>query len=133
MHAPTVKNEISWTTLLAAVGLLMTLGGIIWAAGQFNATMDASQKYSTQARQQLQNEITATNRALDNTRSDIGDLQALGPKFDNLAYRLTVQEQGSAQLSKAIEDLKKNLSDQGADIKVIREILTRLDAKDRAK
>ena len=111
MHVqrPTVKNEISWTTLIAGLGLLITVG-------------DSAQKYSAEARARLQSDIAAT-------RSDVSDLKALDSKYDNLAYRVTVQEQGAAQLSKSIEDLKKNLSDQGADIKVIREILTRLDAK----
>lgn len=124
MHVPRpkMKNEISWTTLIAAAGLLVTIVGWVWSAGQFSAAVAASQKNSAEARARLQADIAST-------QSDVKDLKSLDSKFDNLAYRVTVQEQGSQQFAKAIEDLKNGLSDQGADIKVIREILTRLDAK----
>lgn len=48
-------------------------------------------------------------------------------KIDQLTYRLTVQEQGAANLTKSVEELKVTVNGQASDLRVIREILQRLD------
>jgi hypothetical protein len=50
-------------------------------------------------------------------------------QYDNLAYRITVQEQGSQTLARSVEELKAAVNSQSADLRVIREILTRLDPR----
>lgn len=49
-------------------------------------------------------------------------------KIDNLAYRIAAAEQSAASTAAAIKDLQALVSQQSGDIKVIREILQRIDA-----
>lgn len=46
-------------------------------------------------------------------------------KYENLAYRITVQEQGSQTLARSVEELKAAVNSQSGDIRVMREILQR--------
>ncbi|MGF6253762.1 hypothetical protein [Ensifer sp. LBL] len=48
-------------------------------------------------------------------------------KIDNLSYRLTVTEQTSSSTAGAIKDLQGLLSQQAGDLKVIKEILQRVE------
>lgn len=50
-------------------------------------------------------------------------------KIDNLTYRMTVQEQGAATLAKSVEELKVTVNSQASDIRVMREILQRMDPR----
>lgn len=52
-------------------------------------------------------------------------------KIDNLTYRTAAAEQTTATTSAAIKDLQSLVSAQSGDIKVIREILQRLEAGQR--
>ncbi|SOC38086.1 hypothetical protein SAMN05892877_1051, partial [Rhizobium subbaraonis] len=54
------------------------------------------------------------------TEKDIG-------KIDNLQYRLTVAEQSTATTATAMKELQDSLNDMNGDIRVMREILQRLD------
>lgn len=115
MIRPTVKNEINWATVVAVAGMALTVGGLILKTGEFTNTV----KHLTEAQSVYRAE----------TQQRFAALEEMSDKYDNLAYRVTVQEQAAAQTNAAIEELKRSLADQSADIKVIREILTRLDQK----
>ncbi|WP_174003126.1 hypothetical protein [Agrobacterium rubi] len=49
-------------------------------------------------------------------------------KIDNLAYRVTVTEQTTVNISTAIKDLQADFNRQSSDIQVMKEILQRLEA-----
>ncbi|MGD9481517.1 hypothetical protein [Shinella sp. G-2] len=49
-------------------------------------------------------------------------------KIDNLAYRIAAAEQTTASTAAAIKDLQALVSAQSEDIKVIKEILQRIEA-----
>lgn len=106
---PTVKNEINWATVAAIFGMMMTASGLIYQSGRFTTRSESVEK------------------RVGVVEFKIEALETVTGKYDNLAYRVTVQEQGSQALAKSIEDLKRSLADQSADLRVIREILTRLD------
>lgn len=59
------------------------------------------------------------------TRLD--NLEAETRKIDNLEYRMTVAEQSQVTLVQAVKELQTLVNGQAADIKVMREILQRLD------
>lgn len=113
MAAPTVKNEINLSTLALAVGLIGSIGGLFYQTAQFKTSVEATA--AAQAAWQARAEERMTS------------LEATAAKYDNLAYRLTLQEQGAANFAKALEDVRTALNAQSTDIRVIREILTRLD------
>lgn len=115
MIRPTVKNEINWATVVAVAGMALTVGGLILKTGEFTNTVETLTEAQSVYRAETQQRFAA--------------LEEMSGKYDNLAYRVTVQEQAAAQTNAAIEELKRSLADQSADIKVIREILTRLDQK----
>lgn len=54
-------------------------------------------------------------------------------KIDNLTYRVTVAEQSQMTLVEAVKDLQTLVNGQAADIKVMREILQRMDESMGAK
>lgn len=123
LSAPTVKYEVNLNTILLLVGFAgVTIGwGVIWG----NTTSRIS-ALETQVSERNTQQATAT--ATQNVRIDAMDAELR--KYDNLAYRVTVQEQGAASLAKSVEELKAAVNSQGADVRVIREILTRQDHDD---
>lgn len=124
MHIPrpTVKNEINLSTLALAVGLCVTLGGLVYNTGRFTATVEKVQTEAATARADIKSSVSSL-------RADVENMKVLGGKYDNLSYRVTVQEQQQVTMSKSIEEMKRALADLGADTRVIREILTRLDKR----
>ena len=106
---PTVKNEINWATVAAIFGMLVTASGAVYQSGKFTTRAEGVEK------------------RVDVMEIRLQSVETVASKLDNLAYRVTVQEQGAQALSKSIEELKRSLADQSADLRVIREILTRLD------
>ena len=109
MHMPTVKKEVNYNTIISVFGFVLVIGGLIWTTAQRDADL------STMAREM--------------TRADqrIVALELSARRVENLEYRVTVQEQGAQALTRAVEELKTALANQGADLRVIREIVTRID------
>lgn len=131
MRAPQMKYEVNITTVIALIGLFITFGGMIWAGGQFHQSVnDLDNRFRSwvTTHEQLHKDRLAQVSASD-ARMDtrIGALEATSRQIDNLTYRLTVQEQGAVTLSQSVNELKQSVNSQSADIRVIREILTRLD------
>ena len=52
-------------------------------------------------------------------------------KIDQLSYRVTVTEQATTSTATAIKELQSLVSQQAGDIKVVREILQRIEAAQR--
>lgn len=48
-------------------------------------------------------------------------------KIDNLTYRVTVTEQSNANITTAIKELQALMSQQAGDLKVMKEILQRVE------
>lgn len=109
MHFPQAKNEVNVNTIIQIVGFLVVIAGMGVQWGQTRTDVDV------------------LNREQAVHSSQISALQVETSKIENLTYRITVQEQGSASLARSVDELKAAVNGQGADIKVMREILTRLD------
>lgn len=111
MQAPKWKNELSINTIIQIVGFLglFVAGGIAWGA-------------TTAA-------VGGNTRDILIHSSQIGSLQQEAARIENLSYRVTVQEQTVAQQSAAMEQLRSQMSSLQSDIRVIREILSRLEQK----
>lgn len=133
MQAPTRKNEVNINTLILLAGFAATaIGwGMIW--GRFTGDVSAmAQKYDTYIvnHDQLHKERLAIVTGVEaRTDQRITTIELTMRKMENFEYRLTVQEQGSQTLARSVEELKNAVNSQGADLRVIREILTRLDPR----
>lgn len=137
MHLPPVKKEVNINTIVAVVGFAVTIvvSVVGWSASAatFKANVDEMErKYDgwIASHDQLHKERNVeVSSAQARTDQRITTLEADLRKVDNIEYRLTVQEQGTANLGRAVEELKGLVNNQGTDLKVIREILTRLDPR----
>ena len=115
MNLPKAKNEVNINTIITIVGFLLTIagGGAMWGSTQATVGTLVSQQVEQDA-------------SIRSNREQVA-------RIPNLEYRVTVQEQNNTSLAAAVEQLRRAMADQGADIKVIREILTRIDQQSRGQ
>lgn len=127
---PVFKNEFNVTTVVALVGLASVLGGWVWTASSTTSELRTWQVNHEQLHKDRNVTISS-----DQARTDqrLTGLEADSRKIENLAYRVTVQEQGSANLAKSVEELKNTVNGQSADIRVMLEILKRQDSGQNGK
>jgi len=62
----------------------------------------------------------------------ISTVEADVRKYDNLVYRITVVEQTNAAVTQKLDDLQQAVNTQSGDIRVMREILQRLESQSKA-
>lgn len=100
-----------WFTLLADVGMLK----------EWKVTHEGEVKERMQ-------ENVAAQAALD-ARADTGEKAdgAMTNRIDGLGYRISALESKAPQIDGALAALQQSMSDQSGDLKVIREILTRIE------
>lgn len=111
MELPKRAQKLEWNlnTLIQIVTLLaMCIGGVtIWVnKGRDIEELQKSQVRSEERFRALETEVR---------------------KIDNLTYRLATTEQSSNSTAAAIKDLQGLLSQQAGDLKVIKEILQRVE------
>lgn len=129
MELPKRAPKLEWNlnTIVQIITLIgMCVGGVaIWV--DKSRDIEELQAWRT-AIEQDRKEKSAEYRAnmakleerVKGTEKDIG-------KIDNLQYRLTVAEQSTATTATAMKELQDSLNDMNGDIRVMREILQRLD------
>lgn len=115
LKLPTVENKVNWTTLIAAFGVAVTIGGWAFTYGRFTQRVDSIEMASSERRTVIESRMNV--------------LEAEVRKIDNLAYRMAMMEQTSVTTIQTLSEISKSLADQAADIKVIREILARVDTQ----
>ena len=109
MQLPRAKNEVNVNTIITIVGFLLTIagGGVAWGTAQANiATLTNSQSA-------LDVRVTAA--------------EGVTSRLVNLEYRVAVAEQANTNLARAVDELRAAVANQSADIRVVREIVTRMD------
>lgn len=127
---PTFKNEINIGTLISFFGMLVVVGGWVWHASSFKTEVVVRIDGQDISIQKL-----ATNMAGFENRTDqrLNTLEKEANKLPHFEYRITVQEQGMGNLNKSVEELKAAMNGQGADIRVILEILKRIETSSVSK
>lgn len=116
MHIPKPKIgnfEINFNTILNLTTLVGMISGGAWIWA--NTTRDI---------EELQAANIRTEERFRNIETEVR-------KIDNLSYRITLTEQSTTSTATAIEELKDGFSQQSGDLKVIREILQRIEAAQR--
>lgn len=124
---PKFKNELNLNTLVLIVGLVATIGGAFYTAGLQAKRVDNIDEWVDAHGE--------THRVKDaEFAAKFADIYARFRTYDqelqrieNLSYRTTVLEQGAASTRQALGEVKDQLSTLSADIRVMREILTRMD------
>lgn len=127
MAHPKFKNELNLNTVVLVVGLLGTIGGAFYTAGQQAKRVDNIDAW-VQGHEDLHKAKGAEFSAkfadiYARFRTNDQELQ----RIENLSYRTTVLEQGAANTQRALSEVKDQLNTLSADIRVMREILTRMD------
>lgn len=114
IQRPTLRYEFNLNTIVQLVGF----AAIIWGFGQGWGNLDSRVK-----------ELEEAGAKRD---QQIATLQVDTRKYDNLVYRVTVVEQASAAVTQKIDALQQAVNDQSGDIRVMREILQRIENQAKA-
>lgn len=118
-NLPTVKNEINYTTVLAILGII----GVFWNASA-NYTKLSTEALQMKARQEENYKDTTALRVFVESQSH---------QLDNLLYRMSVQEGATKDLTSSTSDLNKTINNATSDIRLIREMLTRMESEQSPK
>jgi hypothetical protein len=122
IQRPVWKNELNITTVIALVLFVATVGGWFYTNGQTNQKYDSWIANHEELHRDRMAVLTGQEARTDQR---LTALEAAARKLENIEYRMTVQEQGSANLAKSVEELKNTVNSLGTDIRVIREIVER--------
>lgn len=135
MQRPQYKNEWNITSVLALFAFITSAAGGIYSYGQLISKFDtrieiiekdtatwrdAHEKDTANWREEYSKQSTSFSDQIE----DLRDQRSL---IDNLLYRIGVQEQNANNLTKTFDALREELHDLTGDIKVIREILSKLE------
>lgn len=113
MHIPGPKREWNINTVISVVGFAIMLTSMAIGYGRFTEQM-----------MQTTAELSAYKSATD---LRIAKLETDTRQLDNLSFRMSAAETSNAAVTRALGDLQSSVSDQSGDIKVIREILVRIE------
>lgn len=129
MELPKRAQKLEWNlnTIIQLVTLIgMCAGGVaIWV----NKGRDIEELQNWKAGHELlHKERLVEVKAIEARNEErFRLLESEVRKIDNLSYRLTVTEQSSTSTAAAIKDLQSLVSQQSGDLKVIKEILQRVE------
>lgn len=129
MELPKRAQKLEWNlnTIIQLVTLIgMCAGGVaIWV----NKGRDIEELQNWKAGHELlHKERLVEVKAIEARNEErFRSLESEVRKIDNLSYRLTVTEQSSTSTAAAIKDLQTLVSQQSGDLKVIKEILQRVE------
>ncbi|WP_342242627.1 hypothetical protein [Ensifer sp. OTU672] len=129
MELPKRAQKLEWNlnTIIQLVTLIgVCAGGVtIWV----NKGRDIEELQNWKAGHELlHKERLVEVKAIEARNEErFRSLESEVRKIDNLSYRLTVTEQSSTSTAAAIKDLQSLVSQQSGDLKVIKEILQRVE------
>ena len=129
MRGPTIgRFEINLNTVLQLISILGVLAGGIYVWTNTTRDIEELQRWRA-GHEQYHKERLAEVKAMEGrTEERFRNLEGEVRKIDGLSFRIAATEQSAASTAAAIKDLQTLVSAQSGDIKVIREILQRIDA-----
>ena len=130
---PTAEDEMVWPKkgdFNYNLNTLLLLGGLVlWAAGigilyQTQISADREVQQWIIRHEAIHKERKAQVEA-NSARTDerLRKLENDALKLETLQYRITVNETAAVNIAKVLDELKLAVSDQAADLRVIREVL----------
>ncbi|WLR98737.1 hypothetical protein [Shinella sumterensis] len=128
-RAPKLEWNLNTLLQLVSLATLLATGIYVWA----NTTRDVEelQRWRMGHEQYHKERLAEVKSVEGRTEERFRSIESEVRKIDNLTYRIAAAEQTTATTSAAIKDLQSLVSAQSGDIKVIREILQRLEAGQR--
>ena len=116
MHVPTPKWRFEWNlnTIAIIVGFVVMIGG--W--GYNYSDLVAADR--------------ANAEAIDRLRSDLAELAATNRTLDNHELRLTTVETQARETASAMRAIESSLNSLSTDIRVMREIVERMERSQSA-
>lgn len=142
--------EAAWQrfgSMINTVLIVAALIGLIWKGGAYTQQVEADITKNAAGIDRVEREQGARWTAHDALHKDrLADVKANEArtderfkaiegevrKIERLDYRLTVTEQTSNTTANAIKELQSTLSETSGDLKVVREILQRIEAGQRS-
>ena len=107
--------QIEKKVSLGTVGALAVQAiALVWYLSGLNSNVGANTT-----------EIAKHDARLSSVESDLR-------KYDNLAYRITVVETANAAVAQKLDTLQQAVNNQGGDLRVVKEILQRLESQSKA-
>lgn len=113
MNIPPIKREWNVNTIISVIGLLTTVFGGVYAYSQITAQVGFTA-------QEFANYRVATDARL-------AALEAGSRRIDALEFRVSANEIDNAAMVKGMSDLQSAVAQQSGDIRVMREILQRIE------
>lgn len=126
MHAPRFKYEINLNTLAQAAGLTAMLGSVFYVFGQM-------QQDISNVRETVNARYEHVDTAYRKMESRVVAVESETRRIENLTYRLGEQEKLTSSLNMLLGDLKERMAEQSSDIRIIRDTVKRLEARDDKK
>lgn len=131
MHLPT-RGKIEWNlnTVVMTIGFAggLVAWGVTW--GSFTSEVRALDQrtavWATNHDNYHKDRLAEVKIRDGRIDADIATLKDDIKQIDNIAYRVTVVEQGQQATTKSIDELKIAISQQATDIRIVREILEQL-------
>ncbi|MCM2441205.1 hypothetical protein HGO34_15895 [Agrobacterium vitis] len=122
------RTRMEWNlnTLLNLITLLGMIGGGGWAWANTTRDIQELQTWRVQVESRLANSDGKLDERFKATDLDLR-------KIDNLSYRVAAAEQFSRTTENAIKDLQTTVSGQSGDLKVIMQLLERIEATQRGR
>ena len=111
VNMPRVRNEVNINTVIQITGFLGVIVGIGVAWGQLTARMEEHHRV-----------VLANTARIEQVERKVG-------KQEQLDYRLVLAEEAQRRSSRLADELRELVNSQGTDLRVIREILGRLEKK----
>lgn len=125
------KLEWNLNTILQLISLTTFAATGIWVWANTTRDIEDLQRWRL-GHEAYHKERLAEVKAMEGrTEERFRTIEAEVRKIDGLAYRIGAAEQSMATTAAAIRDLQDLVSAQSGDIKVIREILQRIEAGQR--
>lgn len=125
------KLEWNLNTILQIFSLLSFLAGGIYVWTNTTRDIEELQRWRAGHDQYHKERLAEVKSIEGRTEERFRTIEGEVRKIDNLAFRVAAAEQSVASTATAIRDLQALVSAQSGDIKVIREILQRLEAGQR--
>ena len=113
MRVPPVKLEWNINTIIQLVTFGILLAGMVWTTAQRDA------------------DLTVLSGDFDEykvqTNGRLMSLEGLPRQIDSLSFRLGAAETTNASITKSLADLQAAVALQSGDLKVVKEILQRIE------
>ena len=132
MRGPTIgRFEINLNTVLQLISILGVLAGGIYVWTNTTRDIEELQRWRAGHEQYHKERLAEVKITEGRNEERFRAIEGEVRKIDNLTYRIAAAEQTTATTAASIKDLQTLVSAQSGDIKVIREILQRLEAIQR--